>query len=413
VTVASCSPIAFRVGTERSIPPAATLERVAKVMRPAGITRVANLTGLDRVGVPVFSVYRPNARSLSVSQGKGLTMEAARASGVMEAIELFHAENVDAPLRLASVREIRRLGPVVEVGGLPRTTRGRFHEDLPILWIQGMNLSGGEPIWVPYELVHTDFRLPAPTGSGAFMASSNGLASGNCLSEALSHALCELIERDAVTLYTMSSAAAQAERRVDPESVDDDLCRSILARFESAGIDVLLWETTADVAIASFLCTVVDRDPYIARPMPPLSGSGCHPRRAVALLRALTEAAQARLTVISGARDDLSPKFFDGDGALIAKEAERLRGLARSCGGGRRFVSAPDAQHETFEASVLWELERLDAAGFRQIAAVDLTRRQFGVPVVRVVVPRLEAMCEVRDYVLGSRAQSRLEQRLS
>ncbi|TGV60738.1 hypothetical protein EN803_38435, partial [Mesorhizobium sp. M2D.F.Ca.ET.160.01.1.1] len=39
-----------------------------------GITRVANVTGLDRIGIPVVMVCRPNARSLAVSQGKGIDL---------------------------------------------------------------------------------------------------------------------------------------------------------------------------------------------------------------------------------------------------------------------------------------------------------------------------------------------------
>ena len=57
-----------------------------------GITRVANVTGLDNLGVPVVMACRPMARTLSVFQGKGLTLVAARVSGEMEANESFHAE---------------------------------------------------------------------------------------------------------------------------------------------------------------------------------------------------------------------------------------------------------------------------------------------------------------------------------
>src|SRR5476649_1138981 len=70
----------------------ATFARVQKLFAPLGITRVANVPGLDCIGIPVVTVCRPNARSLALSQGKGVTLEAARTSGAMEAIELYHAE---------------------------------------------------------------------------------------------------------------------------------------------------------------------------------------------------------------------------------------------------------------------------------------------------------------------------------
>lgn len=400
------TPIAFREGTERAVAPSATLARVTPFLAMMGITRIAHLTGLDRLGIPVVSVCRPNSRSLSISQGKGLTMEAARVSGVMEAIELYHAENVRAPLLLASYREMRKRQRTVDHVGLPRLNTGHFNENLSILWVEGLDMIHGEPIMVPYDLVHTDFRTPLPTGSGAFFMSSNGLASGNCLAEALSHALCEVVERDANTLFSVSARREQAARKVDLATVNDEACRQVLDRFEDAGIAVVGWESTTDVGIASFLCTVVDRDRNSGRPMPPVSGSGTHPRRGIALLRALTEAAQARLTIISGARDDLSMRFFDDRAPLATAERDRLLGEAG--GGARSFRDVPEFGEDTFERNVKRMFQGLVDAGFSRAVSINLTLPEFGIPVVRLIVPHLEAMSEVPGYVLGKRAKQRL-----
>src|ERR1700742_693684 len=92
----------YLAGTHRQVDPAHTLARVQPLLATMGITRVANVTGLDTIGIPVVMVCRPNARSLSVSQGKGLTLDAAKASGLMESIELYHAETITLPLKLAT-----------------------------------------------------------------------------------------------------------------------------------------------------------------------------------------------------------------------------------------------------------------------------------------------------------------------
>jgi len=60
-------------------------------MSRMGITRLGNITGLDRIGIPVAVAVRPNSRSVSVSQGKGLELAQAMASALMEACEGFHA----------------------------------------------------------------------------------------------------------------------------------------------------------------------------------------------------------------------------------------------------------------------------------------------------------------------------------
>lgn len=79
-------------GTFRVRDPKETIECVKPLLRGFGITRVANVTGLDVVGVPVWCAIRPLSRSLTVSQGKGITHELAAISAAMESIELYHAE---------------------------------------------------------------------------------------------------------------------------------------------------------------------------------------------------------------------------------------------------------------------------------------------------------------------------------
>src|SRR5215472_11804098 len=98
----------FRRGTHRALEPAQTLAKLRPLMGAFGITRIANLTGLDRTGIPVVMVCRPNARSSAVFHGKGVDMASANASGVMEAIETWHAEHMALPLRLGSANELSR-----------------------------------------------------------------------------------------------------------------------------------------------------------------------------------------------------------------------------------------------------------------------------------------------------------------
>jgi YcaO-like protein with predicted kinase domain len=401
----------FQDGTHRLVSPEETVARVRGMALLMGVTRVADVTGLDTLGVPVVMVCRPNARSLSVSQGKGLTLAAAKASGLMESVEHYHAEHISLPLKFGTFNELRMSHTLADVAVLPRLTIGAFHESLRLLWVAGQDLVGGAPTWVPFEVVHTDYSLPLPAGSGSFMMSSSGLASGNHPLEAASHAICELVERDATTLFRLSSEAEQRRARVDLSTVDDPGCLDILARFERADVDAFVWETTTDIGIPAFSCTIVDRDPNPARPIGPMGGMGCHPCRGIALLRALTEAAQSRLTMITGSRDDISHSPTGTAGELAAARAlgERLRVEAPT----RSFRDAPCGAGESFDADVAWALGRLCAAGLRQVIAVDLTKAEFGIPVVRVVIPGLEPLNDIPGYVPGKRAQRRMMERTS
>ena len=87
--VTDSTPKAYRCGTHRLIGPEETMARARPFLGTMGITRIANVTGLDCIGVHVAQAIRPNSRSLAVSQGKGLTLAAAKASALMESIEAY------------------------------------------------------------------------------------------------------------------------------------------------------------------------------------------------------------------------------------------------------------------------------------------------------------------------------------
>jgi ribosomal protein S12 methylthiotransferase accessory factor len=394
-----------RAGTHRTVAPGETIERVQRWLPVFGITRVANVTGLDAIGIPVVAVVRPNARSVSVSQGKGLDLAAAKASGLMEAVESYHAERIVLPLKLASYHEMRFRHTLVDVAGLPRNGAGRFDPAERILWIEGHELGGDQSTWLPFEVVHTNYTLPLPPSSGAFAMSSNGLASGNHVLEAVSHGICELVERDGTTLWNRLSPEAQRATRIDPATIDDPSCRELLALYERADVAVAIWDTTSDVGIPSFRCTVADRSPSPLRPLYATSGAGCHPTREVALSRALTEAAQTRLTLIAGSRDDAVRATY---GAARDVEAQRAAlGRMTPHDGMRSFTAVPTRAHDTFDEDVAWELDRLAACGLPRAIVVDLTRPELRIPVVRVIVPGLEGIDEVPGFVSGTRAQVR------
>ena len=98
---------------DRALSARAMIERVRPHMGGMGITRLADLTGLDRIGVPVFAAVRPNSRSVATSQGKGLSRDAARVGALMEAVESWHAERPPGPVRYASARDLAGL-PLVD-----------------------------------------------------------------------------------------------------------------------------------------------------------------------------------------------------------------------------------------------------------------------------------------------------------
>jgi YcaO-like protein with predicted kinase domain len=393
-------------GTVRAAAVETTLGRARGAMRAVGITRVGNVTGLDHVGVPTWLVVRPLSRSLTVSQGKGLTHELAQVSGLMESIELHHAESLVPRGRWLTLAESVRDRSCATPLMLAILPQARLREQSRAEWIEGVDLMSGRRRWVPRDLLRLGPR-GAREPAAIFAGSSNGLASGNTRAEAVLHAVCELIERDQVSLWMV-------RQQIDPgappgrlrlSTVDDPHCRWLIERCEEAGLRMAAWSVAQSIRVPCFGCTVYDpagRTYYPRR----AAGFGCHPYRRVALARAITEALQSRLTHIAGGRDDMywsdylrSLRTGDDTPQAWARrlDAERqavdFRSIAQAAGG------------RTIDELLLGLLKKLDAEGLGQAIVVELTRPQIGIPVVHVTVPGLEALVSKSGYSPGPRMQ--------
>jgi ribosomal protein S12 methylthiotransferase accessory factor len=157
------------------------------------------------------------------------------------------------------------------------------------------------------------------------------------------------------------------------------------------------------VGLPAFRAAIVDADPGMLRPHLPGTGSGCHASRAVALLRAITEAAQTRLTLITGARDDMGIAHYVA--ARDARIHARMLARVREGRGERSFRDAPTFEGETLNDDLSYQLARLSEAGIAQVVVVDLTKPAFAIPVARVVIPGLEGVHDAPGYAPGPRYQ--------
>ncbi|MBI4694513.1 MAG: YcaO-like family protein [Gammaproteobacteria bacterium] len=390
----------YHAGTERTCAPAATLVAFAAAREAVGITRLANVTGLDRIGIPVFMAVRPNARSLAVSQGKGADADAARASAMMEAIELWHAEHVVAPLRHDSYRQLARDGAVLAIEQLPLRPRAVVRRDVAHEWIAGEDLATGTPVWVPFEAVSMNTVIAADRHR-TFAGGTNGLASGNEPLEAIVHGLLELVERDAVTLFHLGPDTARDGLRVRGDTVEDPICRDLLDKIARAGLEIALWDVTADTGVPCCLAALADpTDPALGI----YRGYGAHLDGSVALARAITEAAQSRLTAIAGSRDDNLPGVYSGtqDPARVARERQFYFDPAPA----RPWAPVlPGTADFAEDLEVL--LARLRAVGVAQVVAVPLAQPALGVPVVKVFAPGLEHYLFAPGWQPGARARRR------
>ncbi len=381
-----------------------TLARILPLKHGFGITRLANVTGLDKVGLPVVIAIRPNARAIAVSQGKGMTLAHAKVSALMESIEIWHAEHLVLPVFYASVADLEARHRVVDLARLPETPRPQPPRTERQHWVTARDILNDRDTLVPFEMVHADYTYPAAREAGCYPASTNGLASGNHVMEAVCHGICEVIERDALTLWHASPADTRARTRIDPDTIDDAGLRGSLARFAGAGLRCAIWDVTSDTAVPSFIAVV--QDPAAQSDHIGL-GSGTHPDPTIALHRTLNEAAQTRLNYISGAREDLFHEEYSeaGRAAKTAYVAELLALPPQ----GRAFDAGAGVTHTNLNADLKWLKDRLQHIGIEEVCVVDLTQDAHRIPVVRVIIPGLEAPHDDDAFVPGPRAQAAAE----
>ncbi|MGW0795949.1 YcaO-like family protein [Streptomyces sp. NPDC002692] len=286
-------PVLFLDGTVRARDPEATWSALGPWRERCGITRVADLTGLDCFGVPVWTAIRPAAVTLTASQGKGATGRLAAISAVMESIELWHAEQ---PVRVDQSCPAHDLLLPYPLLALPVREERAVLEDVVLDWTSGTGLVSGRTVPVPAGLVQRG--RPRMWRPAVFRATSTGLACGNTRDEALLHALYEVVERHA--LHLDEQLGGELRARVDPDTVDGAYAGELIGRVRAAGavLELAVVENRYGLPVCLAYLWSEDYPVWFA-------GAGCHHDPQIALTRAITEAAQSRLTCIAGTRDDL------------------------------------------------------------------------------------------------------------
>lgn len=378
---------------DRVISPAETVRRLEPFLADFGITRVARQTGLDRIGIPCFAAFRPNATTLANSQGKGLDDDAARASAVMEAVEFAIAEDARLPIEGATTAELRAGGIQVFDTRRLMPIGQDIPEDRSTAFVRGRDLLSGHPVMVPYEVVTIDLQgATLPT----LNRSTNGLASGNTEDEAIFHGLCELVERDANAIH-LARPKASAKRLIDIRTIRDSEVLGLIEKIRSAGFDLWLIDQTTDLGIPC--CEAIIGDPTYgySRHFDLATGYGCHPVAARALIRAITEAAQTRVTNIAGSRDDFVPEEYD-----MALHQSFLEDLDGSSGEGIA-MSMGMPPGTPLVALHRFLLERLQARGVTNITIVGMGGEPYGISVVKVFAPDLEDKAANRNWRPGKR----------
>jgi len=365
--------------THRTLTPVETLRRVETLTDKVGISRIEDITGRDKLNIPVYLAHRPGteAGAAPVHTGKGLTGDQARVSVLMEAIERYSAEIKEedrAKFRFESYNEGNSENKV-EPSSLILSALSKVTPDSRIEWCEGYDLMAEEEVLLPANAVYHPYTTTR--GGRLFRSDSNGIASGNNLEEAIFHGMMEVIERDALSYAEIKKDAG---KRIAIEE-DDGLIYELKERFNSQGIGTYFRYIPTDVGFPTVVLALdsPEKDANLL-----VYGAGTHSDPRIAAIRAITEAAQSRLMqIVKGS--GITPVDYETVKRMNRHWFETKDGDKDAV----RLSELPYLATDTIDGDIKIALERLRAIE-KRVLVVDLTREEIGIPVVRVVIPGFE-----------------------
>jgi ribosomal protein S12 methylthiotransferase accessory factor len=350
-----------------------------------GITRVGAITGLDRLGIPVAQAVRPLSLSNAVSQGKGRSLIQAAASALMESIETFAAERIDpAGISIATAMKlgpevIRTYSPLVVEEARP------YWFSVPLQWMPGWNPISRKCIPVPVAFVDTVYTVLSPHPK-FFPRTTTGLGAGQNFLAAVLHAGLEVVERNAI------ASARQTIGFFDDCQIDNLSLRgetaALLKSLEAKEFVVGLWRAGTKCSIPTYWCHLIPPNRADEFAPYPAEGFASDFTDDKAIQRAILEAAQSRLSVISGAREDITRAAYPKQVDL-----EKLNRWRHDVANPLRTHSVPKSAERNSEQKILLAglLDALVKAGAHAVILVPLLcDDQNQIFVVRLVVPPLK-----------------------
>ena len=399
-------PIKFIKGTYRVKDPVDTYDSNEEKLRTAGITRITEITHLDRVKIPVFSSIRPTAQSggVSVYAGKGATVELARASAMMEGFERYSAEKQDIDqekISISTYNEIKNesvLNPNDLL--LPKSFENQNIEMQKLEWIEAEEIISESPILVPANAVFHPYipnREIKPSAMAMFKGNTNGLASGNVIEEAVLHGIFEVVERDAWSIFELTK---RNKKQIDLDTIENETVSELVEKFTSQGIKIKLMDITADLKIPTI---VASADDTVLKDAALLTlGVGTHLNPEIAAIRALSEVAQSRATQIHGTREDtVRADFMRKAGYENMKRTNKDYFVEED-----EKINLSDIENKitgSIKRDIEVSIEEVQKAGLDKVIYYDLTREEIGVNVARVIIPKAELYC-LDEERLGNRA---------
>lgn len=257
----------------------------------------------------------------------------------------------------------------------------------PMRWVRGISLKDGRPVWIPAVMVylHLEPRSPAER---FWLPISTGCAAHVTIEQALLGAICEVVERDAISMVWYQQLPLP---RLELDIVPPDL-EKFLQRVQRSDVQQFFFDATTDMGVPTIYSVQLSpQNPKLAAMV--MCATDLDPVRCVA--KVMRESASSRLAMQSGRNhaEHLDDFIHLVDGALYMGQPERLHAydFLLQNPAVRPLSAIPNLETGDHTRDLTALVNRLHANGL-DIYAVDLTTDeaiQAGLRIVRVVIPQL------------------------
>ncbi|MDJ0914428.1 MAG: YcaO-like family protein [Desulfobacterales bacterium] len=367
----------YTLDQDKVISPEKTVKHFKEKLQSVNLDILEDTIRIDngRLDIPVyFSTCGRDARNIigtKKQMGKGATPTQSEASAVMELAERFSffsycknpanfMHNTYDALKDQAIA-FDQIAQSVHDTSEDLDAARKIFENLPLKWAWAYNLSRNESVLIPFNWFFAINEF-------------NGPSAGNCVEEALSQGICEIIERHVCSVISHNQIQTPA---IDPSTATDSMVQEMLHKYNRAGVKIHVSDFTLEMGIPSVGVIAYDPSTFPAK-SEIVWTAGTTPSPEKALSRALTEVAQLAGDFNSGSNYVASglPKFRDLDQASYALQPTEAVDLG----------ALPDLSDNNIKIEVENMIDVLATKGM-EVIVVDTTHSRLQIPAFYTIIP--------------------------
>ena len=281
----------FTMDQDKIFSPEETVRRFKEKLKKVDLDILEYTVRIDnrRLGIPVYfsSCGKDAINTIGTKKqmGKGATPQQSEASAVMELAERYSFFSFCKNPENFFIEKYRNIKDrAISFEMIARSVNddsddleisGKIFEDLPLKWTHAFNLTRNQEVTIPFNWFFTINEF-------------NGPSAGNCVEEAISQGICEIVERHVSSIISRNRLKVPA---INADSATDPMVVEMIQKYRNAGVKFYLSDFSLDTGIPSVGVLAYDPLNFPGK-SEIVWTAGTTPDPQKALSRALTEVAQ-------------------------------------------------------------------------------------------------------------------------